>query len=117
MFSLLECGKKFDGVYAANDQMAFGALKLLRQIGIAVPEQIKVIGTDDVFTASIVSPSLSTVHIMKTRMGRRAAEILLDRMTEKQPSNEVVAENMEISLVIRNSTDPLAIDHTEIANW
>ena len=89
-----------DGVYAANDQMAIGALKALKEQGIQVPEQIKLIGTDDVFATSIVEPPISTVHIKKKHMGRSAAKILLRRIEELQ--------NMEDGNVVQSVQEPIA---------
>lgn len=50
----------FDGVFAANDQMAVGALNALRDAGVRVPDDVRVIGFDDSFVASLVSPALSS---------------------------------------------------------
>ena len=115
-----------DGVYAANDQMAIGALKALKEQGIQVPEQIKLIGTDDVFATSIVEPPISTVHIKKKHMGRSAAKILLRRIEEIQSMeagdtvqivNEPIAEEMETRLVVRRSTDRRSGKEMEFVDW
>lgn len=121
MNRLLEEGIPIDGVYAANDQMGIGAIKLLHDKRIAVPGRIKVIGTDDVFISSVMEPSLSTVHIKKKRMGKRAAEILLRRIAENQGklenTREVFAEEMETKLVVRKSTDANAAEDRSLMNW
>ena len=118
MKQLLEKGVPIDGVYIANDQMGIGAIKVLKERGIQIPESIKIIGSDDVFVSSIVEPSMSTVHIKKRSMGKRAAEILLKRISEKQEeSNEVIADEMDTRLVIRKSTDSEIQKEGSLIDW
>ena len=118
MLELLSAQERPDGVYCANDQMAVGALKALKEWGIAVPEEIKVVGSDDVFVASVVEPGISTVHIKKTSMGQRAAELLLQRIREGEQDNlPPAAEEMEIRLVVRKSTDAQARDDWSVQDW
>ncbi len=66
----------FDSIYCANDQMAVGALKACEELNIRVPEEMAIVGNDDIFAASIVTPSLSCVHVPKREMG----EIAMQRM-------------------------------------
>jgi DNA-binding LacI/PurR family transcriptional regulator len=120
MNELLERGGRIDGVYSCNDQMAVGALKALSQRKIAVPEEIKVIGTDDVFVTRLVEPSLSTIHIKKKRMGQRAAQILLNRIEWQNGDSgdgRVIAELMDAELVVRKSTDIRAEDDSILTDW
>lgn len=118
---LLEKQVPIDGVYAANDQMAIGAIKLLHEKKIIIPDQIKVIGTDDVFVSSVTEPSLSSVHIKKKRMGKRAAEILLGRIEKSQGkierTGEVIADDMETELIVRKSTDANAAEDKSLMDW
>ena len=118
---LLEKGIPIDGVYTANDQMGIGAIKLLHERKIAIPERIKLIGTDDVFVSSVMEPPLSTVHIKKKRMGKRAAEILLRRIAESQgkleSTGEVIADDMETELIVRKSTDANVSENRSLTDW
>lgn len=121
---LLAQNSRIDGVYAANDQMAIGALKALKEQKIKVPDEIKIIGTDDVFVTSVIEPPLSTVHIRKKHMGKRAAELLLERIREGQPDHQlnrnkrpVIAEEMETRLVIRRSTDIRSKEEMVFVDW
>jgi DNA-binding LacI/PurR family transcriptional regulator len=77
MRSLLEKGLQPDAVFAANDLMALGALHVLHQAGIRVPEEIAVIGFDDIDDAEFAEPPLTTVHQPTYDIGRHAAELLL----------------------------------------
>lgn len=69
-----------DAVFAANDMMAMGALVALRDAGYRVPEDIAVLGFDNIPTAKLVSPPLTTVSQSQDQMGRRAAEMLFERL-------------------------------------
>ncbi len=121
MSRLLGKGLPIDGVYVANDQMGIGAIKLLHDKKILIPDQIKIIGTDDVFISSVSEPPLSTVHIKKKRMGKRAAEILYRRIAENQgkmeKKGEVISDNMDTELVVRKSTDANAENDKSLMDW
>lgn len=119
--SLLEKNDKIDGVFAANDQMAIGVLKFLKEKQIKVPQEIKVIGCDDVFASRVVDPQLSTIHIRKRHMGVYAAETLLKRIDsmEKEEKESFVpaAEKLDTWLVVRTSTLAEAEDEWRVADW
>jgi DNA-binding LacI/PurR family transcriptional regulator len=95
-------GAKYSAVFAYNDMSAIGAIQALKGLGLKVPEDISVVGFDDVREASFYSPALTTVRQPLRKMGELAAQILLDRIEEKEecPSNvKVVPE-----FVVRQST-------------
>ncbi len=77
MEALLGVTPPITAVVAANDLMAIGALEALRQAGRRVPEDVAVVGFDDITFASLVSPALTTVAQPKYRMGQMAMERLL----------------------------------------
>ncbi|MBN1411704.1 MAG: GGDEF domain-containing protein [Spirochaetales bacterium] len=79
---LSKYGKKIDAIVAANDDMAFGAMEIMKSRGIRVPEDIKVIGFDDVKQARLVSPKLSTVHQPIYLQAKMAADMGME-MAEK----------------------------------
>ncbi|WP_163585809.1 substrate-binding domain-containing protein, partial [Klebsiella michiganensis] len=66
--ALCQRGVSFSALVASNDDMAIGAIKQLHQQGIAVPQQVSVIGFDDIALAPYVIPSLSSVKIPVTEM-------------------------------------------------
>lgn len=68
-------------IFCANDNTAIGAIKALRERGYRIPEDISIIGVDDIETAQYLSPMLTTVHIPTEEMGRTAAKILIDRIS------------------------------------
>lgn len=68
--------------FCCNDSEAFALYRLLAAAGLKVPEDISVIGFDDVETSREVSPQLTTMHVEKESMGRRAVKRLLDKMKD-----------------------------------
>lgn len=74
---LLERGIEFDGLFCGNDLIALGAMKCLNQNGILVPDQIGVVGFDDINMAQLTSPELTTVNQPNYDMGYKAADLLI----------------------------------------
>jgi DNA-binding LacI/PurR family transcriptional regulator len=113
--------RDLDGVFVANDQMAIGAMKYLKERGIKIPEDIKFIGYDDVFVSSIVEPQLSTIHVPKRYMGKRAAEILFQRIDDLKKKNrsgvKTVREELKTRLVERRSTVTEAASDWTLSEW
>lgn len=87
---LLEDGIRFDGIFAYNDLMAFGVLKALKESNLRVPDDVKVIGYDDIPYSSIIIPSLTTMKIKKGEMGKEAFEILLEKKNRVVLDTELV---------------------------
>jgi LacI family transcriptional regulator, galactose operon repressor len=79
MEKLLSHCHDLTAVFAANDAIAFGAIRAILHAGMHVPDDISVVGFDDVELASIIRPPLTTVHQPKYETGRAAVEILLRR--------------------------------------
>lgn len=106
---------KYEGIFTANDQMAVGAVKALREAGIRIPDDIKVAGFDDTFAASIIDPPLTTVHVSGSKIGREALKILLKRI--KDPDGAPKCRKIETRLVVRRSTDSGAGGEWDFGNW
>ena len=66
-----------DAVFAFNDMMAIGAMKRIKEQGLHVPEDISVIGYDDIFMDSFLEVPLTTIRQPAEQMGRKAAEMLI----------------------------------------
>lgn len=117
MKQLLDNNPFMDGVFCANDQMGVGALKTLKEYGLAAPNDIKVIGYDNIFVSSIMEPSLSTIHIRKQRAGSEAARIAIDRIennTSELPIQKILLQGR---LVVRKSTVASAADDWILTDW
>ncbi len=95
--------RAFTAVFCFNDFAALGAIRALHDEGIRVPEEVSVIGFDDIPGAAYAIPSLTTVRQPLEEMGRLGAATLLERI--KNPGREFTAEIMlQPSLVVREST-------------
>jgi DNA-binding LacI/PurR family transcriptional regulator len=73
---------------------------------VAVPEQISVVGCDDIPMAAMSSPSLTTIALPKERAGRSAVDLLINSLDERR-SEEPVDMELETQLVVRASTGPV----------
>lgn len=105
MQGLLEKTKDFTAIFCFNDIAAIGAIRALTDAGRRVPEDVSVVGFDDIQSAAYSTPSLTTVRQPLFEMGQRGAQILLDRIANRETAYpaEVV---MEPELVVRESTGP-----------
>jgi DNA-binding LacI/PurR family transcriptional regulator len=97
--ALLDRGIEFDGIFAASDLIAFGAMKCLKKNGINIPGQVSVVGFDDIPAATYFSPSLTTVR-QDTRL---AAEALIGNLLKMIEGESVTSPLVPISLVVRGS--------------
>ncbi len=95
-------GLPFSAIFAGNDLMAVGAIRALKERGIAVPAQVEVIGFDDIELAHLVEPPLSTVSQPALEMGARSAELLLRLIDGKIPRPRTLV--MMPKLVLRGTT-------------
>jgi DNA-binding LacI/PurR family transcriptional regulator len=82
---LIEQHPELTAIFAANDAMAFGAIRALNQAGRRIPADVSVIGFDDLEMAAIVNPPLTTIHQPKYEIGQAAVEILLRVSDPKHP--------------------------------
>ncbi len=83
MEQLLSLAEPPTAVLAANDILAIGALQAAHQAGLTVPDQLSIMGIDDIFAASATTPPLTTIAKPQYEIGRQAAEFLLDRLGEQ----------------------------------
>jgi LacI family transcriptional regulator len=90
-----------DAVFVASDTMAFGALRALRQAGLSVPEDVAVIGFDDLMPSATSDPPLTTIRQPILRVGTQVVETLIDILHNGlKPARRIV---MPTELVIRSS--------------
>jgi LacI family transcriptional regulator len=106
MGELLALDEPPSAVFAFNDMLAIGAMQAAREHGLTVPDDLSVIGFDDTFEASIVTPRLTTVRQPLAEMGRMAVA-LLTRLLGDQ-SIEALHVELQTTLVQRESTAPPA---------
>jgi len=82
--------------------MAMGALIAIAEAGLRVPEDIAMVGFDDIPAARLVNPPLTTVTQFQDQIGRRATQLLFDRINGQAP-NEMQVVEMPYQLIIRQS--------------
>lgn len=87
-------------VYAISDMMAFGAIRAIRDRGLSVPEDIAVVGFDDIVAARFSYPALSTIRQDKQKIGKLAAYMLFDLINNQVKSTKVMVEPQ---LIVRDS--------------
>jgi LacI family transcriptional regulator len=98
---LLQLEHRPSAIFAANDAMAIGALSALREARVAVPHEIALCGFDDIPIARYVTPPLTTVNVAIAELGRRAFEVLEQRLQDGGEDNQ--REILPTTLVIRES--------------
>jgi DNA-binding LacI/PurR family transcriptional regulator len=91
-------------VFVANDQMALGVLRALAEAGIPVPDQVSVVGFDDVPEAAYFAPPLTTVRQEFAEVGSLALKLLLSQLAEESPEEAHLV--VQPRLVVRRSTAP-----------
>lgn len=98
----LDKGIAFDGIFCGNDMIAIGVIKALNEKGIKVPDDIGVLGFDNIYMATVVTPNLTTVSQPNYQMGYTAAEMLIHIIMN--PSSNIKEVELKTELIIREST-------------
>ena len=97
--TLMANQQKFTAIFAANDQMAIGAAHGLQRHGLRVPDDVSLVGFDDLPTSLYALPPLTTVHQPAYDMGRLAAEAVLQLLDGAKPTQTVPLPR----LIVRDS--------------
>lgn len=101
---LLATGRPVTAVLAANDMIAVGALQALAAKGLRCPDDVSVVGFNDMPFVDQLSPPLTTVRLPQYDVGMQAAQLLLDRLAD--PKNTAKSVVLPVALVVRGSTGP-----------
>ncbi|HEU6450426.1 MAG TPA: LacI family DNA-binding transcriptional regulator [Gemmatimonadaceae bacterium] len=92
-------------IFAANDSMAIGAISALREAGVRVPEDVAVVGFDDIPMARYMNPPLTTVHVDISALGTLATDRLLEQIHEEpHGAREHRQEVVPATLIVRGSS-------------
>lgn len=91
---------KVDGIACGNDLIAIGVLNALRDLKISVPDEIKVIGLDDIYLSLYTNPKLTTIAQPTYKMGKNAAQMIIDHIVNKEP---LQVQKLEHNLVKRET--------------
>jgi LacI family transcriptional regulator len=104
LHTLIKAGAKFTGLVVANDQMALGAIAALKELGLRVPEDVSVVGFDDIPESGYFLPALTTVHQDFVALGEQCVDYLVSLITN--PDTPVHQRVLYPKLVVRSSTAP-----------
>jgi LacI family transcriptional regulator len=96
--------------------MAIGAIKAIKDIGKQIPEDIAVVGFDNLFISSITSPTLSTVHVPKYQMGKESFEMVYQNIINNA-FGEGKIKVLNSNLIIRQSTDLRGESNWDLLGW
>lgn len=102
MSVLLDQDDPPSAIFAANDLMAMGAMVAIRDAGLTIPDDVAVVGFDDIPSAKLVFPPLTTIAQNQRQMGQRAAEMLFERLNGAVP-NSGRSTQLPYQLVVRAS--------------
>ena len=100
MRRILDSGAEVDGLFIASDLMARGAMTVLAQRGLRVPDDVAIVGFDDSPVATSVTPQLTTMRQPSLEQGERMAGLLLDILAGRTPQHVTI---LETELVVRES--------------
>jgi len=92
-------------IFASNDVMAMGCMDAVRNRGLRVPDDVSIVGFDDIPQASLIWPALTTIKQPLEKMGRVATQMLLDLLDH--PEKEAERIELPTELIIRNSCTPV----------
>lgn len=102
---LYERGTLPTALFVCNDMMAMGVINTAHKKGLSVPDDLSIVGYDDIKLAKYITPSLTTIHQPKHRLGQQAVDTLLDKIQSKRESNQII--QLEPTLVKRDSVKSL----------
>jgi DNA-binding LacI/PurR family transcriptional regulator len=101
MTSLLDSGAAFTALFASNDTVALGAMAALRGRGLRIPEDVAVVGYDDIPLAAYAAPPLTTVRSPALEHGQLAGELLVSLIRGERPERTPLT--LELELIVRAS--------------
>jgi len=101
METLAALQERPEAVFACNDMMALGMISQAARLGIRVPEDMSLVGYDDIYISQYTVPALTTVHQPKSRIAAMAVDTLIDRLDSKRTKGEII--RIEPRLVERDS--------------
>ena len=101
---LLDSGVEFTAILCANDMNAVGAMKSLREHRLKVPQDVSIIGINDMETVCYLDPMLTTIHVPLEEMGHLGVKLLIDRIEVGHTSS--IKVDVPFTLIQRESCGP-----------
>jgi LacI family transcriptional regulator len=100
--ALLDIDNPPTAIFVSNDVMAMGTMDAVRSRGLRIPEDVSILGFDDIPQAAMVRPALTTIRQPLEQMGRLATQMLIDKL--KNPDKELGRIELPTELIVRDST-------------
>jgi LacI family transcriptional regulator len=101
MQAILELAERPTAVFIASDVVAFGALQAMRERGLRIPQDIAIVGFDDVSVTPYIEPRLTTVHLPAYELGWHAGKLALQLIRQEEPAD--LHQLLPTRLVVRAS--------------
>lgn len=102
---ILRSRRRPTAIFASNDRMAAGVLKVASEAGIRIPDELSVVGFDDSYFAQVLTPALTTIKRPIARIGEHAAQWLLtEKASAIQGTDETLLKFFDLKLTLRDST-------------
>ncbi|MHC2995661.1 MAG: LacI family DNA-binding transcriptional regulator [Candidatus Atribacteria bacterium] len=98
---LFENELDFAAIFAYNDMMAFGAMQAIKEKGLRIPEDIALVGYDDIPFSSLINPTLTTIRLKKQDLGLESVKLLLSRINGRHKKMKKIM--LDIELIIRET--------------
>ncbi len=111
----LENGAQWSAIFSANDQMAIGAMKAIKEANLSIPDDVSVIGVDGIYVTTLIDPPLTTVELPRFDMGYRAGTLLLEMIQKNSRCGEHI--EMEGKMIIRKSTEKSVREDWILTGW
>ncbi|GAB4317349.1 LacI family DNA-binding transcriptional regulator [Pseudothermotoga elfii] len=93
---------QFDGLFCYNDETAYGAIEAIKESGLRIPEDIAVVGYDNLEFSRMISPQLTSITFDKYKLGYKAVEMLLERINHPELNPRI--ELIDVKIVVRESS-------------
>ena len=98
---MLEKDLNFTAIFVYNDMMAFGAMQAIKEKGLRIPEDIGLVGYDDIPFSSLISPALTTIRLKKQDLGVESVKLLLSRINGIRKKTKKIMSDVE--LIVRET--------------
>jgi LacI family transcriptional regulator len=95
---LFEKELDFTAIFVYNDMMAFGAMQAIKEKGLRIPEDIGLVGYDDIPFSSLISPALTTIRLKKQELGAESVKLLLSRINGNRKKTKKVMLGVELQV-------------------
>ena len=105
MKEILALKEQPTAIFCMGDEIAVGAMQLIKEVGLSVPEDFSIVGFDDIEISQYLNPALTTIRQKKEEMGIEAAEMVLNLINK--PEAEIEPEIIETEFILRDSTKKL----------